>query len=151
MNLSRTLFVIAVFFICIEAVPAAPFDGFVEPEHWAEDAVKRSINEGVLRGYSDGKFHGKKLITRYQAAVWYARLSDSYTGRRDGPYKPTVGSCMFIAEDMNERLLAGRSELKSLHKRVDKIAELLNVDFDKVISRYKGKRMGKKAGQQITR
>lgn len=41
--------------------------------HWAASAVSAATGAGILAGY-DGKFHGDKLINRYQAAVIVKKL-----------------------------------------------------------------------------
>jgi hypothetical protein len=41
----------------------------VPPGHWAYDAVQSLIREGILRGYPDGSFRGRKPVTRYEFAV----------------------------------------------------------------------------------
>ena len=43
--------------------------------HWAYDAIQRAVDAGILEGV-DGKFMGKKLITRHQMAVITAKLLD---------------------------------------------------------------------------
>lgn len=40
---------------------------------WAYDAVQYVVEAGMLQGY-DGKFHGKRLLNRYQMAVIIAKL-----------------------------------------------------------------------------
>lgn len=37
--------------------------------HWAYDAVQSLVQQGILRGYPDGAFHGTKPLTRYEFAV----------------------------------------------------------------------------------
>jgi hypothetical protein len=40
----------------------------VPETHWAHDAIQRVSGHGIMAGF-DGKFHGEKLINRYQMAV----------------------------------------------------------------------------------
>ncbi|MDH3558530.1 MAG: S-layer homology domain-containing protein, partial [Deltaproteobacteria bacterium] len=40
----------------------------VDPTHWAYTAVQDMVSRGILQGF-DGKFHGDKLVNRYQMAV----------------------------------------------------------------------------------
>jgi hypothetical protein len=51
--------------------------------HWAYKAIQKAVAAGVLEGY-DGKFHGQKLINRYQMAVIIKRILDN-VGRAGGP------------------------------------------------------------------
>lgn len=43
------------------------------PSHWAYGAAQSVMEAGILQGYED-KFHGKRLINRYQTAVIIAKL-----------------------------------------------------------------------------
>ena len=54
---------------------ANPFSD-VPTTHWAYKAIQKAVDAGVLEGY-DGKFHGQKLINRYQMAVIVKRILDN--------------------------------------------------------------------------
>ena len=56
------------------AAYAAPFSD-VPRTHWAYDAIQKAVSAGILQGY-DGKFHGKRLLNRYQMAVITAKILD---------------------------------------------------------------------------
>lgn len=56
------------------AAYAGPFSD-VPRTHWAYDAIQKAVSAGILQGY-DGKFHGKRLLNRYQMAVITAKLLD---------------------------------------------------------------------------
>ena len=45
-------------------------EGFTDvPQgHWANDAVSTLHGNGFVQGYPDGKFHGDRLMTRYEYA-----------------------------------------------------------------------------------
>jgi hypothetical protein len=43
--------------------------------HWAYDAVQKSAESGILQGW-DNRFHGNKIVNRYQMAVVVARMLD---------------------------------------------------------------------------
>lgn len=47
--------------------PTAPKDDITG--HWAEDAIRQAIKDGVLSGYSDGTFRPDEPLTRAQYAV----------------------------------------------------------------------------------
>ena len=36
--------------------------------HWAKDSVESLKGNGLVQGYPDGKFHGDRLMTRYEYA-----------------------------------------------------------------------------------
>lgn len=43
--------------------------------HWAYEAVQKSAEAGILQGWN-GRFHGNKIVNRYQMAVVVARMLD---------------------------------------------------------------------------
>lgn len=47
----------------------------VPDDHWAASSVYDLVKLGVTKGYPDGTFRGKKQITRYETAVFLAKLS----------------------------------------------------------------------------
>lgn len=51
----------------------SPFPDVPE-RHWAEDAVVRLADLGILVGFPDGTFQGNNTVTRYEAAVVIYRL-----------------------------------------------------------------------------
>ncbi len=44
--------------------------------HWAEDAVTKLVNSGLIEGYPDGTYKGERPMTRYEYAMVIARLVD---------------------------------------------------------------------------
>jgi len=46
----------------------------VPPGHWAEEAVYKLAEEGIILGFPDGTFRGNEYLTRYQAALLIYRL-----------------------------------------------------------------------------
>ena len=46
----------------------------VPTDHWAYDAVNQLQRAGIIVGYPDGTFGGKRAMTRYEFAVAIARL-----------------------------------------------------------------------------
>jgi S-layer family protein/phosphate-selective porin O/P len=46
----------------------------VPPGHWAYEAVRDLANKGLVMGYPDGKFMGKRALTRYEMATIIQRL-----------------------------------------------------------------------------
>jgi len=47
----------------------------VPPGHWAYDAVQKASEAGILQGW-ENKFHGGKIVNRFQMAVIIARMLD---------------------------------------------------------------------------
>ncbi|MFH1826652.1 MAG: S-layer homology domain-containing protein [bacterium] len=66
-------------------------------DHWAAWAVNDLIKMGVTKGYPDGTFRGTKQITRYETAVFLAKLAKA------------IG-----ASDIQADLAALKSEVASL-------------------------------------
>ncbi len=52
---------------------AAPFSD-VPFSHWAYDAVNKLASKGILQGYPDGSFKGKKGLTRFDLAMVTAKM-----------------------------------------------------------------------------
>lgn len=48
----------------------------VPQDHWAYDAIARLAQSGVIEGFPDGTFKGKRNMTRYEFAVAIARVLD---------------------------------------------------------------------------
>ena len=55
------------------ALAQGPFTD-VPTDHWAYDAINTLQKDGILIGYPDGTFAGKRTITRYEFAVAIARI-----------------------------------------------------------------------------
>ncbi len=70
---------------------ARPFED-VKPEHWAYQAVADLQSSGVISGYPDGHFSGRRTLTRYEFAVAVKRAFDRPAERADSPSSPlTIG------------------------------------------------------------
>lgn len=46
-------------------------------DHWAASAVYDLVRMGVTKGYPDGTFRGNKKISRYETAVFLAKLAEA--------------------------------------------------------------------------
>jgi hypothetical protein len=81
----------ALVFMALALAPAfaaqQPFAD-VPQDHWAYDAIARLAETGVLEGYPDGTFKGKRTMTRYEFAVAIARIMDQIGGVTQGPVGP---------------------------------------------------------------
>jgi len=58
--------------------PVKAQDAFkdLDPNHWAYQAVTNLQQKGILEGYPDGYFRGKRTLTRYEFAVALNRMID---------------------------------------------------------------------------
>jgi hypothetical protein len=67
--------------LVLAASPVFAADIFsdVPKTHWAYDAIQNAVDAGILQGY-DGKFHGQRLLNRYQMAVIVDKLMKAVKG-----------------------------------------------------------------------
>ncbi|OWU65696.1 MAG: hypothetical protein CBB60_003375, partial [Armatimonadetes bacterium Cent15-Ar3] len=56
----------------------------VQDTHWAYEAVTRLKKEGIITGYPDGTFGGKKNITRYEMATLLYAIYQNMKNVTDG-------------------------------------------------------------------
>lgn len=75
MRFNKLALVLAVILIAGTAVPALAKSPFadVPADHWAYDAVVELAAAGLIEGYPDGTFGGSRMMTRYEAAMVFAR------------------------------------------------------------------------------
>jgi hypothetical protein len=85
--------------------------------HWAYDAVAQLVKDGLIKGYPDGTFKGRRPMTRYEAAVLAYRAVDQIEAQI------TAGKAVTQADiDAANKLLAAfGNELKAVEAHVDKL------------------------------
>lgn len=73
--MNKTAYLIAVIILLCSA-PSFAQQAFtdVPTDHWAYDAVRTLVDDGIILGYPNGTFGGKRAITRYEFATAIARL-----------------------------------------------------------------------------
>src|SRR5713226_1202726 len=64
------------------ALAQGPFAD-VPTDHWAYDAVNELASRGIVNGYPDGTFGGKRALTRYEFAVAIQRMLQDVQHRID--------------------------------------------------------------------
>ena len=76
MSMKKMLAVVAAALLVAVAAPAFAANPFsdVPLNHWAYDAVENLAAKGILEGYPDNTFRGKKAMTRYEIATMVARM-----------------------------------------------------------------------------
>lgn len=81
--MKRFSLLLAMALILAVAVPAmaGPFSD-VPATHWAYDALQKLSSTGIITGYPDGTFKGKKTLSRYEIAVVTARILDNVAAER---------------------------------------------------------------------
>lgn len=64
----------------------------VPPDHWAYDAVQELVDQGIIQGYPDGTFGGKRAMTRYEFAEALAKaipvIAEMASAGKEGPQGP---------------------------------------------------------------
>lgn len=136
----RKIFTAAVFGIVLGVAQMAFSATLVDVPsgHWAEDAVSRLIDLGLVKGYPDGTFKGDRQLTRYEYAMVVDRLVtmlDEKYCTKDGCKSGGSAASGLSEDDLNEvkdivKKLAAefKDELAALKVKVDensaKIAKL---------------------------
>jgi hypothetical protein len=100
------------------AYAANPFSD-VPRTHWAYKAISRAVDAGVLEGY-DGKFHGEKLINRYQMAVIVKRVLDN-VGRAGGA--SAAGMSGDDVKNLEAMMIEFADELAMLNVKVSSLED----------------------------
>ena len=50
----------------------------VPTDHWGLAAIDKLVSMGVIDGYEDGTFRGRKTVTRYELALYLSNVSKIY-------------------------------------------------------------------------
>src|SRR5262245_45330662 len=117
------------------ALAQGPFAD-VPTDHWAYDAVNELASRGIVNGYPDGTFGGKRALTRYEFAVAIQRMLQDVQRKIDavktGPTTPTTAPSGGVSEDrvkeiIDERLknVPTREEVDKLRSDVDQLRRLM--------------------------
>ncbi len=61
---------------------ASPFSDVPE-NHWSIDAINSLTSKGIINGYEDGTFGGKRVVSRYHLAVVLSRMLASVEQKPD--------------------------------------------------------------------
>jgi hypothetical protein len=105
----------------------------VPTDHWAYQSVDKLQNKGIVIGYPDGTFGGKRAMTRYEFAVAIARLVELIPGTVTPP-PPVVNNFdpnqYYNKTDIDSKLAgkANTSDLAGLatKEEVDAVRKLVN-------------------------
>src|SRR5436305_15352563 len=74
--------VVAAIAVARPALAQGPFAD-VPTDHWAYDAVNELAQRGIVNGYPDSTFGGKRALTRYEFAVAIQRMLQDAQRRID--------------------------------------------------------------------
>jgi len=139
MKATMYLMVILVLACAVPVLAQGPFTD-VPADHWAYDAVNQLQKDGILIGYPDGTFGGKRTITRYEFATALARINLNPGGGPGGLTKSDVEGMLGpyalktdIPTTQNLANLATKADVDALKKLVDEFRDeiaALGVDVD---------------------
>ena len=79
----------------------------VPTDHWAYQAVSSLQERGVVIGYPDGTFSGKRAMTRYEFAVATARLLDWVNSQLDSRIQEAISRISPGIDEARVREIAG--------------------------------------------
>jgi len=71
--MKKTLLIAVVLLLAVPVFAQGPFND-VPTDHWAYDAVNKLQKDGIVIGYPDGTFGGKRAMSRYEFATAIARI-----------------------------------------------------------------------------
>lgn len=90
----------------------------VPADHWAYGAVDTLQKAGIVIGYPDGTYGGKRAMTRYEFAVAIARLLPLIQNANSGNYA-TKDDLAALRQDIETKLQANSDAIDALQKLVD--------------------------------
>ena len=99
--------------------------------HWAKDAVDLIVQKGLIQGFPDGTYRGNENLTRYQAALIFARLLQ--TGALSAAAQPATGG--LSAEDVaviTKGMQDVSTELAAVSSRVDDLEAASTAQQDRI-------------------
>jgi len=141
----KTLYlVIALTVLCVAPIYAQGAFTDVPSEHWAYDAVESLQAKGILQGYPDGTYQGKRSMSRYELATVIARLLQQLPPPQGPVTGGTVDTSGFATKgDLNTAIdgvkgmipanVATKDDVAALRKLVDGFKDelqSLGVDVD---------------------
>jgi len=139
--MKKTAYLLGVLLIVIAAPAFGQAFTDVPADHWAYDAANQLQKDGILIGYPDGTFQGKRTITRYEFATALARAAD-WLKNQPTPPPPDKGGWATQADidkaikgiqppDLSK--LATKDDVAALRKLIDEFRDeiaALGVDVD---------------------
>jgi len=90
----------------------------VPADHWAYQAVDTLQKAGIVIGYPDGTYGGKRAMTRYEFAVAIARLLPLINNAGANNYA-TKDDLAALRQELEQKLQANSDAIDALRKLVD--------------------------------
>jgi len=100
-----------------QAAPASGPFADVPADHWAYSAVDTLQKAGIVIGYPDGTYGGKRAMTRYEFAVAIARLLPLL--KVDTSTLATKNDLAALQSDLESKLAANQAALDALTRLVN--------------------------------
>lgn len=100
-----------------QATPASGPFADVPADHWAYQSVDTLQKAGIVIGYPDGTYGGKRAMTRYEFAVAIARLLPLL--KVDTTNLATKGDLDALRSDLEGKLASNQAALDALTKLVN--------------------------------
>jgi hypothetical protein len=113
----------------------------VPTDHWAYDAINTLQKDGIVIGFPDGTFAGKRTLTRYEFAVAIARILPLIHTPTQGPgagvteaeLQSALGDYVKKSDLPDLSTIANKADVDALRKLVDEFKDELaqmGVDID---------------------
>ena len=90
-------------------------------DHFAYQSVEELLKDGIMQGYPDGTFKGKRVLTRYEFAVMIAKVLAQIEEAKEQGKKAIMSPD--TSKLMDRLSLEFRSELEMLGVRIDTLEE----------------------------
>ena len=90
----------------------------VPADHWAYQSVDTLQKAGIVIGYPDGTYGGKRAMTRYEFAVAIARLMPLLGNNGAGNFA-TKDDLAALRQELENKLQANSDAIDALRKLVD--------------------------------
>ncbi len=134
--MKKTLLVVMVLLLATPLFAQGPFND-VPTDHWAYDAVNKLQKDGIVIGYPDGTFGGKRAMSRYEFATAIARILP-LLGTQDLSQYATKSDLQnaiagIKAPEVDLSKYATKADLDAIKKLVDEFRDeiaALGVDVD---------------------
>lgn len=136
MKKTAYLLIVAVLVLAAPAFAQGPFND-VPTDHWAYDAVNKLQNDGIIIGYPDGTFGGKRAMSRYEFATAIARMlplldQDLSAYATKAELQQAIAG-LKIPEGADLSKMATKADLDALKRLIDEFRDTLaqlGVDVD---------------------
>jgi hypothetical protein len=137
MRKTAYLLVVVVLLLAAPVFAQGPFND-VPTDHWAYDAVNKLQKDGIVIGYPDGTFGGKRAMSRYEFATAIARMLPLIGGQDLSSYatKSELQNAIAgikIPEMPDLSTYATKADVDAIKKLVDEFRDeiaALGVDVD---------------------